>query len=77
MCEVRKKKMHDGTNYLAQKLRERIFLKRTVVSPIILSMFTFHFKKKKKLNVTKSYKTVLVLKVIIFSLLKCINKSGS
>ena len=48
MCEVRKKKMLDGTNYLAQKLRERIFLKRTVVPPIILSMFTFHFKIKKK-----------------------------
>ena len=74
MYKVRKTKMHDGTIYLVQKLRQRILLKKSAMSPIIfLSMFTstkssFSLQKKKKkknkkkekLNITKSYKTVLV-----------------
>ena len=71
MYKVRKTKMHNGTIYLVQKLRQRILLKKSAMSPIIfLSMFTstkssFSLQKKKKkkkekLNITKSYKTVLV-----------------
>ena len=54
MYKVRKTKMHDGTIYLVQKLRQRILLKKSAMSPIIfLSMFTstkssFSLQKKKK-----------------------------
>ena len=68
MYKVRKTKIHDGTIYLVQKLRQRILLKKSAMSPIIfLSMFTstkssfsLQKKKKEKLNITKTYKTILV-----------------